>query len=73
MQLSASLPPDLPDRQVRDAALARGVEVGALSDYGLARRPLQGLLLGFGCARPPALRTAAAELARAIEGLRRKD
>ena len=71
MQLSASLPPDLPDRAVRDAALARGIEVGALSDYAIGRRPLPGLLFGFGCARPPALRAAVGELARAIEGLRR--
>jgi GntR family transcriptional regulator / MocR family aminotransferase len=71
MQLSASLPPHLDDRAVSEAVRARGVEVGALSDYGLGRRPLQGLLFGFGCARPPALRTAVSELARAIDGLPR--
>jgi GntR family transcriptional regulator/MocR family aminotransferase len=71
MQLSADLAPDLSDRRVGEAALARGVEVGALSDYGLGHRSLQGLVFGFGCARPPALRTAVIELARAIDGLPR--
>jgi GntR family transcriptional regulator/MocR family aminotransferase len=54
------------DRALRDAAAARGIEVGALSDYYLGRPHARGLVFGFGCVRPPALRAGCRELAKVL-------
>jgi GntR family transcriptional regulator/MocR family aminotransferase len=54
------------DRALRDAAAERGVEVGALSDYYLGRPRARGLVFGFGCVRPPALRAGCRELAKLL-------
>ncbi len=58
------------DRDVAAAAAARGIETMALSGYCLAREPaVNGLVLGFGCVRPDALREGMARLAEAIEAV----
>jgi GntR family transcriptional regulator/MocR family aminotransferase len=54
------------DVAVRDAAAARGIEIGALSDYFVGRPRASGLVFGFGGVRPAALRTGAQRLAQAI-------
>ena len=54
------------DRDLRDAAAERGVEVGALSDYYLGRARARGLVFGFGCVRPPAIRAGCRELAKVL-------
>jgi GntR family transcriptional regulator/MocR family aminotransferase len=54
------------DRALRDAAAANGIEVGALSDYYLGRPRARGLVFGFGCVRPPALRAGCRELAKLL-------
>nr|HEX4313433.1 PLP-dependent aminotransferase family protein [Kofleriaceae bacterium] len=51
---------------LRDAAAARGVELGALADYYLGRPRMRGAVFGFGCARPAALRAGCRELALAL-------
>jgi len=54
------------DVKLRDAAGERGIEVGALSDYFLGRARTRGLVFGFGCVRPPAIRAGCRELAKAL-------
>jgi GntR family transcriptional regulator/MocR family aminotransferase len=54
------------DRRVRDAAAARGIETAALSDYYLGRARARGLVFGFGCVRPAALRAGCRELAAVL-------
>ncbi|ATB46553.1 PLP-dependent aminotransferase family protein [Corallococcus macrosporus] len=70
MQVSASLTAPLSDLSVRDEAARRGVEVAALSDYFSGRRREAGLVFGFGCVRPEALREGTRTLARALEAAR---
>nr|WP_191265607.1 PLP-dependent aminotransferase family protein [Comamonas sp. JC664] len=67
MQLTASLAAPLSDVSVRDEAARRGVEVAALSEYAFSRRREAGLVFGFGCVRPEALREGTRTLARALE------
>ena len=69
MQASAMLATGS-DRRFRDAAAARGIEVGAISDYSVSRPRLRGLVFGFGCVRPAALRTGCRELARVVDDTR---
>ncbi|AKQ67978.1 Transcriptional regulator, GntR family domain / Aspartate aminotransferase [Myxococcus hansupus] len=70
MQLTASLAAPLSDQRVRDEAARRGVEVAALSDYASGRHREGGLVFGFGCVRPEALREGTRTLARALEAAR---
>jgi GntR family transcriptional regulator/MocR family aminotransferase len=56
------------DRRLRDAAAERGLETGALSDYYLGRARARGLVFGFGCVRPHALRAGCRELAKVLAG-----
>ena len=71
LQLVARLRPRLSDRRVAAEAARLGVEVGALSSYGIERSPGSGLVFGFGGVRPSAMRAATQRLARAIELTRR--
>lgn len=70
MQLTASLVSPLSDQRVRDEAARMGVEVAALSDDASGRRREAGLVFGFGCVRPEALREGTRTLARAREAAR---
>jgi GntR family transcriptional regulator / MocR family aminotransferase len=70
MQLWAELAAPLDDARVRDEAMARGVEVGALSDYTIGRSR-QGLVFGFGGVRPSAMRAGTRALAQALAAARR--
>jgi GntR family transcriptional regulator/MocR family aminotransferase len=72
MQLCASLSAGARDRDVRDEAAKRGVEVAALSDYSFGRSRRNGLVFGFGGVRPERMRDGAKKLALAIEAARRK-
>ena len=72
MQLVARLRARLSDRRVAAEAARLGVEVGALSSYGIARSPGNGLVFGFGGVRPAAMRAATQRLARAIAATRRR-
>jgi GntR family transcriptional regulator / MocR family aminotransferase len=56
------------DHEVRRDAAAHGVEVGALSDYFLGPVRRQGLVFGFGCVRPDALRAGCRTLAEVLAG-----
>jgi GntR family transcriptional regulator/MocR family aminotransferase len=67
LQTTATIEGDVRDTDVRDAIAARGVEVAALSAYYVGRPRRQGLVFGFGCARPTALRAACREVAHALE------
>jgi GntR family transcriptional regulator/MocR family aminotransferase len=60
------------DRDVRDEAGARGIEVAALSDYFLDKAPESGLVFGFGGVRPEGMRDAAQKLHLAIEAARKR-
>jgi GntR family transcriptional regulator/MocR family aminotransferase len=57
------------DRRMRDKAMDRGLEVGALSEYFVDGPRTRGLVFGFGCVRPAALRAGCRELAAAIAEL----
>ncbi|MBJ6759734.1 PLP-dependent aminotransferase family protein [Myxococcaceae bacterium JPH2] len=70
MQVCASLAAPWSDVRVRDEAARLGVEVAALSDYFLGRRRESGLVFGFGCVRPEALRAGTQLLARALDAAR---
>jgi GntR family transcriptional regulator/MocR family aminotransferase len=50
------------DRELRDKALLRGLEIGALSEYFVGQPRQAGLVFGFGCIRPAALRAGCREL-----------
>jgi len=70
MQLVASLRVPVSDRRVAAEAARLGVEVGAISSYGLGRRRRSGLVFGFGGVPPSTMRAATRSLARAIEAAR---
>jgi len=72
MQLVATLRVSASDRRVVEEAARAGVEVMALSTYGFARTRRNGLVLGFGCVHPSAMRSATQRLARAIDASRRR-
>ena len=72
MQLVATLRSRLSDRRVAEEAARLGVEVGALSSYGIRRPGRRGLVFGFGGVRPSAMRAATQRLARAIKASRRR-
>jgi GntR family transcriptional regulator / MocR family aminotransferase len=72
MQLVATLRSRLSDRRVAEEAARLGVEVGALSSYGMGRSRRRGLVFGFGGVRPSAMRAATQQLARAIKASRRR-
>ena len=57
------------DVRLRDAAAARGIEVGALSDYFIGKPRVRGAVFGFGSVRPAASRAACRELAQALDYL----
>jgi len=68
MQVCATLPAGVSDREVRDRAARLGIEVAPLSDYTLGRPPRRGgLVFGFGAIRPAAIRAGVETLQRALE------
>jgi GntR family transcriptional regulator/MocR family aminotransferase len=72
LHMAGYLPPELPDEEVVREALARGVEVSALSvhylDPATARN---GLLLGFASADEAAIQDGVRRLAQAIDAVSR--
>jgi len=66
MQLCAMLPPGVADVGVRDRASRLGVEVAPLSGYAFGPRRRGGLVFGFGCVRPAAIRAGVEALERAL-------
>ena len=62
---------DVPEERVYEEARDRGIEVAALGTYFVGRRTLNGLLLGFACSQPNALRRGMERLAASIEAARR--
>lgn len=61
------LPPGSDDQQAFHLAQARGVDSSPLSAYAIAPQPRNGLVLGYACANPQAIRAAVKQLARALE------
>ncbi len=61
------LPSGVDDLRAFQLAQARGVDSSPLSVYALTPQPRGGLVLGYGCASPPAIRAAVEQLARALE------
>lgn len=61
------LPNGIDDQRAVHLAQARGVDSSPLSVYALTSQPRGGLVLGYACANPPAIRTAIEQLARALE------
>lgn len=72
MQLVATFRSRVSDRRVVAEAARAGVELAALSAYGLTRSRRNGLVFGFGGVRPSAMRSATQKLARAIVAARRR-
>jgi GntR family transcriptional regulator / MocR family aminotransferase len=54
------------DRRLRDKAMERGLEIGAISEYFVGSPRARGPVFGFGCVRPAALRAGCRELAAAL-------
>jgi GntR family transcriptional regulator/MocR family aminotransferase len=71
MQLIARFRGRASDRRVVEEAARAGVELAALSSYGITRSRRNGLVFGFGSVRPSAMRSATQRLARAITASRR--
>lgn len=71
--MTNALPRSLTDRGVKEAAARAGIELGAVSDYLVvkprAHTASRGLVFGFGCIRPAALRAGCRELARVLATL----
>jgi GntR family transcriptional regulator/MocR family aminotransferase len=67
MQLCARLRRPYADRAVREAGAKLGLELAALSDYYVGRAQTNGLVFGFGCVRPSALRAGVKQLASVLD------
>ena len=61
------LPAGVDDQHAVHLAQARGVDSSPLSVYALTPQPRGGLVLGYACANPPAIRAAVEQLAQALE------
>lgn len=61
------LPAGVDDQRAVHLAQARGVDSSPLSVYALTPQPRGGLVLGYACANPPAIRAAVEQLAQALE------
>lgn len=61
------LPPGSDDLRAFHLAQARGVDSLPLSAYAIAPQPRGGLVLGYACASPQAIRAAVEQLALALE------
>lgn len=67
MQLLLTLPDEVDDVEIADAARSRGIGVSALSPLHLAPQPHRGLLLGYGRLPEPSIPEAVAALSAVID------